>query len=250
MSAAKKRRKKSVQMPILAPVIERPPIVIPDWYAEPVVVPLERPRRSFFSGNSNASVRQIIEGFGAGHYGMPPWQRGAVWTREQRIKLLDSIIRGASIGPITLWRPPMDSGIEAKNFDGCTYQAEGLGCWGGALVVDGQQRLTTLLMASRGEIGVRWNGAEWTDGPGFMTEAQPMAINMSDLLGWDDVIHESPHARRMYEDLEAVRDYQITFMTLDGSAADMVETYRRLATCGTPHSVEDLGVMESWLAGR
>jgi hypothetical protein len=30
----------------------------------------------------------------------------------------------------------------------------------------------------------------------------------------------------------------------------MVETYRRLATCGSPHSIDDLSVMERWLEAQ
>jgi hypothetical protein len=52
--------------------------------------------------------------------------------------------------------------------------------------------------------------------------------------------------RLCIRDWDGLRDREITFVTVAGSVETMIETYERMATCGTPHSVEDLEIMREW----
>ncbi|MFF7328261.1 DUF262 domain-containing protein [[Kitasatospora] papulosa] len=78
----------------------------------------------------------------------PPYQRGSVWTLDQRIALVESWLRGISVGSVVLadrwnhqWR---DS--DGKLFD--PESAPSLAC------VDGQQRITTARMWFADEFAV------------------------------------------------------------------------------------------------
>lgn len=220
----------------------------PDWFAPPATTGIRQPRSSL-AGQSRELVYRIIEQIEAGELALAPWQRPSVWTDDQRVRLLDSMIRRLDIGPITLWHPTR-GGPAGRPFAGCKAKP------GVPLVVDGQQRLTTLHMAALGELDHwRWDGADWTTGQGFVTPSLAVRGLSSDLvMGWYDWIRASVEdrsvCRRCSQDLDAIARTDLSLMVLQGSAEQMVETYCRLATCGSPHSVEDLAVMERWLANR
>ena len=75
----------------------------------------------------------------ASHWGLPHFQRGRVWENDHRARLLESLFDGTPCGSIILWMPegrPNDYGSAlVPTFEGDLE----------ALVVDGQQRLSTLL---------------------------------------------------------------------------------------------------------
>jgi hypothetical protein len=172
---------------------------------------------------------------------LPPWQRPVVWTEAQQILLLDSLVRGVSIGAITLWHPPHNTKIEARDFLRYPVKPQA------QFVIDGQQRLSTLLAADRGDLDhFRWDGQQWHEGSGFMVPSQAVSRNNFDFFSR---FQDAPKmvVRRCIRDREAVSDHEVTFMTLDGSMNHMLETYERLATCGSPHSVEDLSHMRQWV---
>lgn len=53
------------------------------------------------------SIRRLSEMISAGNLDLnPDWQRGSVWTRDQRPKLIDSLDNGYPIPHITLWTRP------------------------------------------------------------------------------------------------------------------------------------------------
>ena len=76
---------------------------------------------------------------------LPEFQREYVWSREQAKQLMVSLTRKYPVGGLLLWRtqdPP-----ELKNVD---QLPERLGTV--QLILDGQQRLTTLYMLMTGEV--------------------------------------------------------------------------------------------------
>jgi len=84
------------------------------------------------------------------NYCLPAFQRDYVWDEEDVKSLIDSIIRGYPIGAIILWKPSNKEFIEndpfstpladfAVNHEGDYYY-----------VIDGQQRLTSLLLLFNG----------------------------------------------------------------------------------------------------
>lgn len=232
----------------------RPDPIVPDWFQIPSSMPeIEGRCHHFDIGQRKVLTRQFIQACMDGSIALAPWQCEAVWTEAQQVALLDSMMRGISIGALTMWNPAGDEVIEGLPLPGCKpWAREG---WSSKLIVDGQQRATTLVKAAHGDLDHwRWNGAEWTEGRGFLTPR--IAVLGALQLGavehttnWGFFIFE--HAPRdigvrMYKDKERIELTDLDIMVLGGSTAQMIETYRRLATHGSPHSPKDLAIMERW----
>ncbi|MER7487995.1 DUF262 domain-containing protein [Streptomyces sp. NPDC126497] len=89
----------------------------------------------------------------------PPYQRGSVWTLDQRIALVESWLRGLPAGVVIL----ADRGTELwRKANGVDVYETGKGIWA---VVDGKQRLTTAIMWLAGEFAVpaSWFPAEFVE---------------------------------------------------------------------------------------
>ena len=76
---------------------------------------------------------------------LPEFQREYVWTREQAKQLMVSLVKGYPVGGLLLWKT--DQPPELKNVD---KLPERLGTI--QVLLDGQQRLTTLHMLITGDI--------------------------------------------------------------------------------------------------
>lgn len=90
-------------------------------------------------------IRHLIDGIQSRDIVLPEFQREYVWNREQAKQLLVSLIKEYPVGGILLWKteqPP-----ELKNIE---TLPEKLGTVN--VLLDGQQRLTTLHMLTTGEI--------------------------------------------------------------------------------------------------
>ncbi len=98
------------------------------------------------------SIRDIIEDLEMHLFYLPSFQRDFVWDEDDIKEFIDSIIKGLPVGSIILWKPsksvckedmfkkpligsPSDEDIEKRD----TYY-----------IIDGQQRLTALLLLCRG----------------------------------------------------------------------------------------------------
>ncbi len=101
-------------------------------------------KRKLYS-DMHISVGNLLSDIERGRVGLPDLQRDFVWNNIQIRDLLDSMVRGFPIGYIMLWGAP-------KRFDKSDFIGEGeRECIRpNDLVVDGQQRLTGLLAATRG----------------------------------------------------------------------------------------------------
>lgn len=90
-------------------------------------------------------ISELIDEIRSKDLVLPEFQREYVWTREQAKQLMVSLYRGYPVGGTLFWKtttPP-----ELKNVDALP---EGLGTV--SLILDGQQRLTTLYLFVTGEI--------------------------------------------------------------------------------------------------
>jgi len=89
----------------------------------------------------------------------PPYQRGSVWTLDQRIALVESWLRGLPAGVVILADRGNEAWRRAGNPDPCET---GKGMWA---VIDGKQRLTTALMwfSSEFAIPASWAPAEFVE---------------------------------------------------------------------------------------
>jgi|GEM_PF-6374559 len=121
------------------------------------------------------SAKVLIQNVKSGKIQIPSFQRDFVWKRQEVLKLLESIRQGIPIGTITLWEPSSEirprlfehifnnasvrrlkNGSASGDFDGesCFFEIEDVESGysdelpGGPIfgVIDGRQRLTSLLM--------------------------------------------------------------------------------------------------------
>jgi uncharacterized protein with ParB-like and HNH nuclease domain len=76
---------------------------------------------------------------------LPEFQREYVWNRDQAKKLMDSLMKGYPVGSLLFWKT--DNPPELKNIDSLP---EKLGTID--VILDGQQRLTTLYMLIKDDI--------------------------------------------------------------------------------------------------
>lgn len=111
------------------------------------------PRMSTAARADAMAVEDVIQLASEGRLRMPSFQRAFRWEPEDRRALLDSIYRGYPVGTLLLWKNPPST----------TEAGRPLGVTGAAkkspgdryLVIDGQQRLTTL-----------WEGLGRSSAPG------------------------------------------------------------------------------------
>ena len=89
---------------------------------------------------------------------LPEFQREYVWTLDQAKQLMVSLARGYPVGGILLWKT--DNPPELKNI---VALPEKLGTV--QVLLDGQQRLTTLHMLITGEIPTYYTKAEIENDP-------------------------------------------------------------------------------------
>lgn len=75
----------------------------------------------------------------------PPYQRGDVWTEDQRIALVYSWLTGATIPSITI------NDRSGREWVGAPLPSNGTGWYA---CIDGKQRMTTAVMWMRGEFAV------------------------------------------------------------------------------------------------
>lgn len=90
-------------------------------------------------------ISEILDGISKKDQVLPEFQREYVWSKDQAKKLISSLARGYPVGGLLFWKT--DSPPELKNV---TKLPEKMGTID--VMLDGQQRLTTLYMLIRGEI--------------------------------------------------------------------------------------------------
>ena len=85
-------------------------------------------------------VATILNLIDAGEYGLPEFQRGYVWSREQVRRFMSSLYHRNPVGSLLIWMP--EYATDMRNGE---YPAVG----NVKLIIDGQQRLTTLYGIAR-----------------------------------------------------------------------------------------------------
>lgn len=134
----------------------------------------------------------------------PPYQRASVWTPEQRVSLIKSIMQGLPIGVIFLNDPKNDGHLN---------------------VVDGKQRVETFQAWFRGEFAVP---AEWFD-PAHVSEDHGYggAVTFLDL---------TTVGQRLWRNSALIAVYESHL-----PESQEPELYERINYGGTPHESLDAG---------
>nr|WP_239134718.1 DUF262 domain-containing protein [Streptomyces sp. SID12488] len=103
---------------------------------------VEEAARTGRTGSTTVHISQVLDKVDAGDIALPEFQRGYVWTRDQVRGFFQSLYRGYPIGGFLTWSTRAD-GVQTRGGD--------LGRDGTIhLLLDGQQRVTTLYGVTRG----------------------------------------------------------------------------------------------------
>ena len=106
-------------------------------------------------GAEDRKIRTLVEMIESGTLRLPEMQREYVWTAAKVRDLFDSLYRGYPSGVILAWEPSEVEEAEVKTRD-FAVQA-GASSRRSLLLLDGQQRLTSLSAVLRGEpVQVKW----------------------------------------------------------------------------------------------
>lgn len=129
-------------------------------------------------------ISTILDHIDSGHMALPEFQRGYVWNRDQVRGLFDSLYRRHPIGGLLVWA------TESKT---ATHRGDGpLAAGVVKLLLDGQQRMTSLYGVVRGKPPKFFDGnAQTFTGLRFHLEQETFAfyqpVKMQDDPLWIDV---------------------------------------------------------------
>jgi hypothetical protein len=103
-------------------------------------------------------VSELMDGIRNKDIVLPEFQREYVWTREQAKQLVASLVKGYPVGGLLFWKT--DKPPELKNL---TISPERVGTT--MVMLDGQQRLTTLYLLTQGEIPCYYTESDLKNDP-------------------------------------------------------------------------------------
>ena len=114
-------------------------------------------------------ISTILDHIDSGHMALPEFQRGYVWNRDQVRGLFDSLYRRHPVGGLLVWA------TESKT---ATHRGDGTLAAGVVkLLLDGQQRMTSLYGVVRGKTPKFFDGnAQAFTGLRFHLEAETFAF--------------------------------------------------------------------------
>ena len=95
--------------------------------------------------NTTLTVHQLIEKIDTGELGLPELQRPFIWKDSKVRDLFDSMMRGYPIGYLMLWQCPALEKKKSIGVDNHSYASPM------AVIIDGQQRLTSLYAVMKGK---------------------------------------------------------------------------------------------------
>lgn len=219
-------------------------------------------KRALFANPTIARLQTVIELIRAGELLFPEFLRPFVWTDAQRLRLLDSIVKGLPIGSLLVWRTHSLS-IRCETQVGpillpkpSTYTQQH------DYVLDGVQRLTTLFVALSGpttlqkdDDGQRWpiyfnlecdideGGEERFMLPSRHDEPPPEWLPLAaffdsklrwdhrqrlHLLGRDDLANKVEHLDRLF------KDYAVAIVPIVTDDLELaITSFQRINTEGT-----------------
>lgn len=153
----------------------------------------------------------------------PPYQRGDVWTVEQRVNLIRSLLLGVPVAAIVLNRRGSNTAWTSNEGDpGEVWYA----------CIDGKQRLTTMQLWWSGKFYIP---AEWL-------EDRMVQPGSNHIVSVDDL---SPIGRR-YMDNRFIIPVAEAML---GSLAEEAEVYSLINSAGTAQTADDLERAEAVAGG-
>ncbi|MBQ9313688.1 MAG: DUF262 domain-containing protein [Clostridia bacterium] len=155
-------------------------------------------------------IIDILAQIDAEQYALPEFQRGYVWNREQVKKLANSLYKGYPIGGILIWVTENDESYTRGNVDKINRTIR--------LILDGQQRLTTLYGLIRGKAPSFFEGDEKAfTNLFFNLESESFEfyapIKMKDDPNWIDVTNVLTHNASTFIEQSGNPGYYIKYLT-------------------------------------
>ena len=166
-------------------------------------------------------ISELLDSIRKSDLVLPEFQREYVWTLDQAKQLMVSLARGYPVGGILLWKT--DKPPELKNIDALPDKVGTV-----QVLLDGQQRLTTLHMLIDGEIPNFYTKEEIENDP------RNLFVNLNDL---DFQYHQSsrmdgdPYWQRVtscFDVDQAINPIRIAQKKAAGSAEDPMELAQTL----------------------
>lgn len=151
---------------------------------------------------STATIAETIDELNRTLF-LPAIQRPFVWEDEQVVQLFDSLMKGYPISSFLFWKVAPENNNNwqmyrfAENFRFGEVHTEPVGTEGRelSLVLDGQQRLTSMLIGLRGTFTVKAKGKRWDNPSAWQKKRLYLDLLVdpeqlgSDTDGADDVEH-------------------------------------------------------------
>ena len=218
-------------------------------------------------------VSTILDHIDSGRMMLPQFQRGYVWNRDQVRGLMDSMYRGHPVGSLLVWVTDPDAG---------DIRGDELASGIVNILLDGQQRITSLYGVARGAPPPFFDGnARTFTGLHFHLDTEefafyqpskmrdePLWVDVSDLLqqglgGYFRLLNQgadSPEQQELFfERLSNIynikeRDFHVAEVTGADKTMDVVvDIFNRVNSGGTKLSQGDLAlamICASWPEGR
>lgn len=213
------------------------------------------------------SIQRLLSMSEDGGYAVPLFQRGFVWKLDDVLALLDSIYKSYPIGSLLLWKPPEGEirKVALKRLDGGDA-AEGLVRF---IVLDGQQRLRTVLGALTGkgpgpEDG-SWNLFFDLKEHKFLRvrstgRPAPHQFPLAGLLDTFTYLQNCEVLRKQLDGklltkeadqfASKIRDFSMPVVTIEGASFQYAaEVFGRINSAGDPLSEADLLAAKLWRHG-
>ena len=208
------------------------------------------------------SIQEILSQISRGEILLPEFQRGYVWNRDQVRSLARSLYRNHPTGHLLIWRtykPSLARGAEATR-DGHSL-----------MLLDGQQRLTTLYVLFKGKAPRFYEGEHLFFDLHFNMETEefrfwqkslmaknPTWLSVHEFLheglnrllgriGQFEAVHRLAIQRNLasLSRLDQIRNYTYTVDQVSGdefSVEEVVDIFNRVNRAGTPLTKADLAL--------
>ena len=208
------------------------------------------------------SIQDLLNQINRGEILLPEFQRGYVWNRDQVRGLMQSLYRKHPTGHLLIWRTYKPSLVRG---------AETAGDGHSLLLLDGQQRLTTLFVLFNGKAPQFYEGESlffdlhfniqteefrfwqtsrmdnnpvWIGVYEFLSEGLTALLERLESLDQDRRTIIQQNLARLSR-LDKVRDYTYTVDQVDGEdygVEEVVEIFNRVNSRGTPLTKADLAL--------
>lgn len=103
-------------------------------------------------------ISELMDGIRKRDLVLPEFQREFVWTRDQAKQLMSSLMKGYPVGSLLFWKT--DDPPDLKNLSNIPDKLGTI-----SVILDGQQRLTTLYLLVEGQIPPYYTDADITNDP-------------------------------------------------------------------------------------